>query len=102
MRPPIPLRRVGSTGLSLSELGLGTAPLGNVYEPVSDATALAVPEAALSAGIHYVGTSGERALVTAADRGIGRETALTFAREGAKVVASDISADNLAALKAVR
>jgi hypothetical protein len=31
--PPIKLRRVGSTGLAVSELGLGTAPLANLYEP---------------------------------------------------------------------
>jgi len=57
MTVPIPLRRVGTTGLRLSELGLGTAPLGNLYEPMSDATAQAVLEAALSAGIHYVDTA---------------------------------------------
>jgi D-threo-aldose 1-dehydrogenase len=53
----IPLRRVGGTGLALSELGLGTAPLGNLYDPMSDATAQAVLEAAVSAGIHYVDTA---------------------------------------------
>jgi 2-keto-3-deoxy-L-fuconate dehydrogenase len=44
--------------------------------------------------------SGERAFITAAGQGIGRATALAFAREGAKVIATDIAADALAALKA--
>jgi len=48
---------VGTTGLVLSELGLGAAPLGNLYEPMSDTTAQAVLEAAVSAGVHYVDTA---------------------------------------------
>lgn len=42
--------------------------------------------------------NGKRALVTAAANGIGRATALAFAREGAQVVASDIDADDLRSL----
>jgi D-threo-aldose 1-dehydrogenase len=57
MTATIALRRMGSTGLSLSELGLGTAPLGNLYEPMSDATAQAVLEVAAAAGIQYVDTA---------------------------------------------
>lgn len=44
--------------------------------------------------------SGKRALLTAAGQGIGRATALAFAREGASVLATDINADALAALAA--
>ncbi|MDG5489659.1 SDR family oxidoreductase [Sphingomonas sp. BGYR3] len=44
--------------------------------------------------------SGKRSLLTAAGNGIGRETALAFAREGAEVVATDVDADALAQLKA--
>jgi 2-keto-3-deoxy-L-fuconate dehydrogenase len=44
--------------------------------------------------------AGKRALITAAANGIGRETALAFAREGAQVLATDVSADGLSALKA--
>jgi 2-keto-3-deoxy-L-fuconate dehydrogenase len=41
---------------------------------------------------------GKTALITAAGQGIGRATALAFAREGAQVIATDIDAGLLAAL----
>ena len=41
----------------------------------------------------------KRALVTAAAQGIGRATALAFAREGAQVVAADINPEGLQALR---
>lgn len=44
--------------------------------------------------------TGKRALITAAANGIGRETALAFAREGAQVLATDVSAEGLRALAA--
>ena len=42
----------------------------------------------------------KRALVTGAAQGIGRSIALAFAGEGARVLASDLNADKVAALKA--
>jgi 2-keto-3-deoxy-L-fuconate dehydrogenase len=45
--------------------------------------------------------SGKSAFVTAAGAGIGRATALAFAREGAAVIATDIDAAALASLGAV-
>lgn len=44
--------------------------------------------------------SGKTAFITAAGQGIGRATALAFAREGARVIASDISEALLASLAA--
>jgi 2-keto-3-deoxy-L-fuconate dehydrogenase len=44
--------------------------------------------------------NGKVAFVTAAAQGIGRATALAFAREGAKVWATDINEEKLAELKA--
>jgi 2-keto-3-deoxy-L-fuconate dehydrogenase len=41
---------------------------------------------------------GKTALITAAGQGIGRATALAFAREGAKVIATDVNETTLAAL----
>ncbi len=41
---------------------------------------------------------GKRALITAAGAGMGRAAALAFAREGARVIATDVNADSLRAL----
>jgi len=46
--------------------------------------------------------SGKVALLTAAAAGIGRATAQAFAREGARVIATDIDVDGLAGLEADR
>ena len=42
--------------------------------------------------------AGKTAFLTAAGQGIGRATAIAFAREGAKVIATDLSAEHLATL----
>lgn len=44
--------------------------------------------------------SGKTALLTAAGQGIGRATALAFAAEGARVIATDVNADALDRLRA--
>jgi D-threo-aldose 1-dehydrogenase len=53
----IPLRLLGHTGLSVTELGFGTAPLGNLFRPLPDETARATLAAALSAGFGYYDTA---------------------------------------------
>jgi D-threo-aldose 1-dehydrogenase len=49
--------RLGNGGLSFTELGFGTAPLGNLYRAISDEEAHAVLEAAWAAGVRYYDTA---------------------------------------------
>lgn len=53
----MPSRRVGRTGLLLSEIGFGAASLGNLYQSVTDAQALATMGAAWAAGVRYFDTA---------------------------------------------
>ena len=50
-------RTVGNTGLTLSELGLGTAPLGNLYRPMSGVESERIVSSALDAGLTYLDTA---------------------------------------------
>src|SRR5437660_11977888 len=47
----VPRRVLGRTGLQVSVLGFGTAPLGDLYAKLNDATAIAVAERAFELGI---------------------------------------------------
>ncbi|MFC4668728.1 aldo/keto reductase [Seohaeicola nanhaiensis] len=49
--------RLGNGGLDFTELGLGTAPLGNLYRAISDAEADAVMDRAWTAGLRYFDTA---------------------------------------------
>ncbi len=51
------LRDLGKTGLKVSELGFGSAPLGNLFRPLPDDTARATLAAALAAGFGYFDTA---------------------------------------------
>lgn len=53
----LPTRTLGRTGLTVTALGLGTAPLGDIYEVLDDATAIATAEAAAKAGITLFDTA---------------------------------------------
>jgi D-threo-aldose 1-dehydrogenase len=53
----IAARRLGVTGLEISELGFGTAALGNLYRPLDEGQARDTLAAALQAGIRYVDTA---------------------------------------------
>lgn len=50
-------RTLGRSGIEVSALGFGGAPLGDLYAPIDDATAIATVEAALDAGVTLVDTS---------------------------------------------
>jgi D-threo-aldose 1-dehydrogenase len=49
--------RLGRTALSVTRLGLGSAPLGNMYAPLSDADAAATVDAAWDAGLRWFDTA---------------------------------------------
>ncbi|MEX0368193.1 MAG: aldo/keto reductase [Ruegeria sp.] len=49
--------RTGNGGLTFTELGFGTAPLGNLYRAISDDDARATLEAAWDAGVRYFDTA---------------------------------------------
>jgi D-threo-aldose 1-dehydrogenase len=52
-----PFRPLGHTGLRVTELGFGTAPLGNLFRPLPDATARETLAAAEQAGFGYYDTA---------------------------------------------
>lgn len=56
MEPDEP-RPLARTGIELTALGLGTAPLGELFERVTDAESTAVVDAAWEAGVRYLDTS---------------------------------------------
>jgi D-threo-aldose 1-dehydrogenase len=66
--PSVPL---GRTGLSVSALALGTAPLGNLYAAVAEEEAEATVRAALGAGLTYLDTAPHYGLGLAEQR-LGR------------------------------
>lgn len=49
--------RLGNGGLTFTEIGMGTAPLGNLYRAISDDEAHAVLERAWAAGVRYYDTA---------------------------------------------
>src|SRR5215470_17048250 len=53
----MPRRALGQTGLQVSPLGFGTAPLGDLYAQLDDDTAIATVEQAFALGINLLDTS---------------------------------------------
>ena len=49
--------RLGNGGLTFTELGFGTAPLGNLYKSISDEAARATLDSAWDAGVRYFDTA---------------------------------------------
>jgi D-threo-aldose 1-dehydrogenase len=56
-QPTLPRRALGRTGLRVSVLGFGTAPLGDLYARLDDAVAIATVERAFALGINLLDTS---------------------------------------------
>ncbi|MFT7169443.1 MAG: D-threo-aldose 1-dehydrogenase [Paracoccaceae bacterium] len=50
-------RRIGRTDLSVSQFGLGTAPLAGMFEPVEEAVARATVQAAIDGGMRFFDTA---------------------------------------------
>lgn len=55
--PTLPVRRLGRTGLPVSTLGFGGAPLGDLYARLDEATAVATVEEALRSGVTLLDAS---------------------------------------------
>ena len=55
--PPLKRRQLGRANVSVTELGLGTAPLGDLFDRVEDDEAAAVIGAAWDGGVGYFDTS---------------------------------------------
>jgi D-threo-aldose 1-dehydrogenase len=53
----VPRRLLGRTGLDVSVLGLGTAPLGDLYSQLDDVTAIGAADRAFALGINLLDTS---------------------------------------------
>jgi len=56
-RDLIALRELGATGLKVTELGFGTAPLGNLFRPLADTVARETLAAAQAGGFGYYDTA---------------------------------------------
>jgi len=57
MTSALTTRPVGRTSIQVTRVGLGTAPIGNLYAPISDEQAVSVVKAALAAGVNLVDTA---------------------------------------------
>ncbi|HEY9293679.1 MAG TPA: aldo/keto reductase, partial [Microlunatus sp.] len=51
------INKIGNTSLAVTELGLGAAPIGNLYRAISDEQATATVDAAWEGGIRYFDTA---------------------------------------------
>jgi len=68
---PVPTVPLGRSGLRVSVLSLGTAPLGNLFAPVAEEDADATVGSALDAGLTYIDTAPHYGLGLA-ERRLGR------------------------------
>lgn len=54
---PAHMKRFGRAGFEVTAFGFGTAPIGNIFRPVEDATADAMIQSAWDAGVRYYDTA---------------------------------------------
>lgn len=97
-------RKLGNTGVRLSVLGMGAAPLGGGYGAVSQDTASRTVAAAIAAGINYIdvapyyGETKAESVLGVALRGVPRDKYFLSTKVGRyKVDAFDFSARRVAA-----
>lgn len=57
MTTTLPRRKLGRTGLEVTTIGFGSAPLGDIYEVLDDRTAIAAVETAAEAGVTMFDTA---------------------------------------------
>ena len=55
--PSLPRRKLGRTGLEVTVLGFGSAPLGDIYEVLDDQTAIDTVETAAKTGVTFFDTA---------------------------------------------
>ena len=53
----LPSAKVGKTSLQVTRLGMGTAPIGNLYDPINDAEALKTVRRSYENGIRFFDTA---------------------------------------------
>ena len=54
---PFKLRKLGKSGISLPQLGFGGAPLGDIFDKVTEADAEVTLRAAWEGGVRYYDTA---------------------------------------------
>lgn len=95
--PPPACRAIGRTGVAISTLGFGAAPIGNLYTEVDEGQALAAVQAAFAAGIRhfdsapYYGYGLSEARLGQALAGVARD-AYTLSTKVGRVLHDDAQA----------
>ena len=91
---PLVTAELGRSGVQVTALGLGTAPLGNMWTAIDDAEATAVVRAAWDAGIRYLDTAPHYGVglaelrLGAALRELPRDQATVSTKVGRRLVPS--------------